>query len=308
MTKIERVRLESRVRLNIARGLMAKQRRQCVNGHPLSSFLANSLPKAGTHLLVRVLEEMSNIRQVRFQPSGFHYDKFRPKGTEPRLELGVAWPLPVSRRRVARALRRLPGGTFVTAHVPHTRDMASLMRDLSTKMVLIVRDPRDVAVSSGEYWAREDGHPLAPHFQALSPPERLRASLLGVAPTPERQGLRDIGQRLGSVIDWQDEEFVHVTRFEDLVGPLGGGSRERQLDAIQKIGLHVHNQCSASQAERIAERVFGGTAFRKGQIGGWRERFDESHLLAAKPLLGDALIRLNYEVNLDWAEIRPSRR
>jgi len=109
------------------------------------------------------------------------------------------------------------------------------------------------------------------------------------------------------MIEWQNEDFVHLTRFEDLVGPLGGGSRKRQLDAIQKIALHLHNPCSTRQATRIAERVFGGTGtFRKGQIGGWRERFDESHLLAAKPLLGDALIRLNYEVNLDWANVRPS--
>ena len=48
--------------------------------------------------------------------------------------------------------------------------------------------------------------------------------------------------------------------------------------------------------------------YRKGQIGGWREHFDKSHLLAAKPLLGEALIRLNYKDNLDAAKIGPSPR
>lgn len=118
---------------------------------PRPGALVNALPKAGTHLLIRLMELLPGMSRVRLQTSWLTRWRFAARDDEPVLDVGVAWPDVVSRRRVARALALLPAGSFATAHVPHTVDFADVLRDLDLRMVLMIRDPRDVAVSSAEY-------------------------------------------------------------------------------------------------------------------------------------------------------------
>ena len=40
--------------------------------------------------------------------------------------------------------------------------------------------------------------------------------------------------------------------------------------------------------------------FRSGKIGYWKDEFNENNLIKAKKLLGDILIKLEYEKNLNW--------
>ena len=40
--------------------------------------------------------------------------------------------------------------------------------------------------------------------------------------------------------------------------------------------------------------------FRSGKIGGWKEEFSKENISKAKKLLGNVLIELGYEDNLDW--------
>lgn len=263
--------------------------------------LVNALPKAGTHLLIRVMELMPGMTRVRLQISGLTRWKFAGREGEPVLDVGVAWPNVVSRRRVTRALALLPPGTFATAHVPHTVDFADVLRDLGLRMVLMIRDPRDVAVSGAEYLGTQRNHALHPHFAPLSRRGRILDSIVGVPGDGAGPGLRNIAERVGSVMRWESEPFVHVARFEDLVGPAGGGDRDRQLQEIRAVAQHLGIDCSDEEIAAVAGGVFGGTnTFRSGQIGGWRRHLDDHHVEAAKPLLDDLLIRLGYEADADW--------
>ncbi|MGH2703243.1 MAG: sulfotransferase domain-containing protein, partial [Actinomycetota bacterium] len=59
---------------------------------------------------------------------------------------------------------------------------------------------------------------------------------------------------------------------------------------------------SKEECERVAQRSWSqGTAtFRRGQIGDWRNHFNEDHKEAFKKMAGDTLIRLGYEHDLNW--------
>ncbi|MDQ3708501.1 MAG: sulfotransferase domain-containing protein [Actinomycetota bacterium] len=248
------------------------------------------------------MELLPGMSRVRLQISGLTRWRFAARDDEPVLDVGVAWPDVVSRRRVARALALLPAGSFATAHVPHTVDFADVLRDLDLRMVLMIRDPRDVAVSSAEYLSMQRNHALHPHFAGRSRRDRILDSIVGVAPDGPGSGLRNIAQRVESVVRWESEPFVHVTRFEDLVGPGGGGDRGRQLREIRGIAGHLGINCSDSEVATIAGGVFGGTdTFRSGQIGAWRRHLDDQHVEVAKPLLDQLLVRLGYESGSDWA-------
>lgn len=263
--------------------------------------LVNSLPKSGTHLLIKVLESLPGMYRVRFQLSPKAFAKFRPRGGEPVVPAGIASPVSFSRARVHRVLSRLPPAAFCTAHMPYSDSLAAVMASLGMRMVLIIRDPRDVAVSSARFLADRQRNPLHGHFADLSQEERVLRSLCGITSRDGQPVMRSIRERLESVLPWASHPWVHVTRFEALVGEAGGGTRTAQLDEIRGIAAHLGIDCPEERLRSIAGELFGGTGtFRKGQIGAWRRAFTPRLVDAAQPLLADLLVELGYEREPTW--------
>jgi hypothetical protein len=87
---------------------------------------------------------------------------------------------------------------------------------------------------------------------------------------------------------------VHKTRFEDLVGPNGGGSATRQARATADL-MSFLGICDRSQ-EEVARGLFDreSLSFFKGQIGGWREVFTAEHRRLAEKKFGDVLSHYGY--------------
>ncbi len=243
--------------------------------------VANSVPKAGSHLLARclVLMGMVNSRQHA------HYLH--------------------SQEHIARAFSRLKPGEFLTAHLPYSEFVAQLVVQTASRMVLIIRDPRDVVVSHFYYVTYKDKHHrLRSYYQALpSDDERLLTSIRGIEPPPGREDLYlpNISQRFRGLLAWQ-KHGAYLVRFEDLVGPQGGGDQEKQLEEIRNIARHIGWPLTSSQVEEIAQRLFytGSATFRKGTIGDWRNHFREIHKQAFKEVAGDLLVELGYEDSPNW--------
>ncbi|HUC57455.1 MAG TPA: hypothetical protein VMA95_08640 [Streptosporangiaceae bacterium] len=65
--------------------------------------------------------------------------------------------------------------------------------------------------------------------------------------------------------------------FEELVGPRGGGSRELQVAALQRVFDHVG---SAENPEKIADAVYdpGSWSFYQGKVSSWRDYFTGGNL------------------------------
>ena len=247
---------------------------------PAHPTLSNSIPKAGSNLILRCLELMPGLVYTRT-----HLDIHTPF------------------ERLERAIAHLHRGEFVTAHLPYTPEVAHLLQEHHVSSLLMVRDPRDVVVSH-IYWVtyvytRGRFHP---YFRSLPDDDaRLMASIRGTPPLPDGFRLEDIGTRFRNYLQWT-EHGSYLVRFEDLIGPGGGGNRERQIETIRKIGQHVGLDLSVNDAERIADRLFDprSPTFRKGRIGDWRAHFREEHKEVFKELAGDVLVQLGYEKDLNW--------
>ncbi len=94
---------------------------------------------------------------------------------------------------------------------------------------------------------------------------------------------------------------IILVRYEDLVGPKGGGSSKAQKEAIQKMANHLRVKLTDQKMQSILDNVWGGTkTFRKGTIGQWKEVFNAKHIQAFKNNWNACLLDLGYEYDPDW--------
>jgi hypothetical protein len=238
--------------------------------------LANSVPKAGTHLLHACLIALPGLHDARL-----HLD-LRHSPEQMR-----AW------------LLGLGDGAVVTAHLVHAPPFLELLRETRTLHLLMVRDPRDVVVSYAEYVPRAAHHYLHQRFLAMGPDERLSAAIAGLAGEVawDAVALRDIRGVFAQFLPWRSEPGTLTVRFEDLVGAAGGGDDGRQRASIRAIAAHVGLHLSEAEIEQAASRAYDprSATFRRGRIGEWRERFSPVHLAEFERVAGALLRELGYD-------------
>jgi len=124
--------------------------------------------------------------------------------------------------------------------------------------------------------------------------ERLMVSIRGGELGGRR--LRSLAERYGRFLGWEREGGAAMVRFEDLVGPAGGGSAEARRLAIGRVATHLGVAVDERTICRIGENLFGaGRTFRRGQIGGWREEFSAEHERVLEKEAGQPLAGLGYD-------------
>jgi Sulfotransferase domain len=252
---------------------------------PPPRVFANSFPKAGTHLLASLLD-----RLPRMMASGVHRDRGDVTGDD--------WSC------LGRDLRTVRGGQYATGHFPHDPHLVDLLARLDFASLLCLRDPRDIAVSAVGYVTSMPGHELHRRFteQYSSFDERLMAIITGFEANEHGRGQEDIGTRVGRYVPWLADPATCVVRYEQLIGPAGGGSSDEQRDAVARVAKHVNRPLSGEALDRACARVWSdkSSTFRSGTSGGWRERFTPAHVEAFREVCGRQLIDLGYEHDLDW--------
>jgi hypothetical protein len=222
--------------------------------------LINSIPKAGTHLLESTLVNFPMLRK-NVQRTLRGWDSVDEHTIE--------------------KLRTLKRGQFVTAHLPAHQELLDLVEQEDIKVLLVVRDPRDVAVSKVKYITEVNlTHPSHDYFASLpNDDERLLAAINGVK---DRETA--IGEVFRMFQGWIGQRNVLMVRFEDLIGERGGGSHEAQQRCIKSITAHLDITLSDEVIVRIADGAFSikSPTFRKGRLGEWKSQFKSAHLKAFK--------------------------
>jgi hypothetical protein len=256
---------------------------------PEPRVVANSMPKAGTHLLMAVLD---GLPQMRF--SGLHGDLSTLGWGE---RTGADGAVELDWTRVTRTLGRLRTGQYMTAHLPHSDRLAAALAGAGARSLVIVRDPRDVAVSETFYVCALARHPQHRRYTRLATfGERLMLTITGAEGDEQGPPVPSIATRIGRYERWLDAPGVLVTRFEQLVGSRGGGSDEAQLAELRRIAEHVRRPLADAELERTARSIWSPTAatFRRSTIGDWRNHFGDEHLAAFERMAGEAMRRIGY--------------
>jgi sulfotransferase 6B1 len=246
------------------------------------AVLLNCLPKSGTHLARQCFELLLG-----------------PQKYVGHLDISQSDDELVAR------LVDLQGPVWCTAHLPFREPFAFMLSRFQQKHFVMIRDPRDVAVSFTSYVVREQQHALHSHYAALpSDGERLMTTLRGISESNQIGDLQldDIGKTVQKFRAWLAIGAACEIRFERLVGPRGGGSHQDQISEIDRILDYLQLRLSREEISRVADQCFdrqSGT-FRKGQIGDWQNHFSAEHKALCKEVAGDLLIDLRYERDLLW--------
>jgi hypothetical protein len=166
----------------------------------------------------------------------------------------------------------------------------------SPPLILNYRDPRDAFISMINFLERRTKEGYGNFYEA-----DIFSTILASKPSwPDKidYALRDpsfLGRDQFEKALWLlHHPQVCKVRYEDLVGPRGGGSRQRQVDAVDRVLRHVG---SDQDAEAVADRVYNpdSWSFYQGRTGGWRERFTERNLARFTEQFGDILQQYGYE-------------
>jgi len=230
--------------------------------------LVNSWPKAGTHLLLEL------VRHILGDGAWMDDRDVKAPGDE-------AGFLPGVDARIAAHQR----GFAIKGHFPHSAEIENGLRDRGFRVLLVVRDLRDVACSTLR-WMR-DLSPDWPASQRLlelpDDDQRLLRVLDGLS--NEHPFDRDSGidwsvplpARYRRLTAWADcLPSCAVVRYEDLLGANGEPAQRRTIaGVVRALG------CSADDHEiaRIAGAVFnpGAVTFHTGGAGGWADSFSNQH-------------------------------
>lgn len=171
------------------------------------------------------------------------------------------------------------------------------------RLILIIRDPRDVIVSAFHYWQRDTmgeaaeavclgKHPL----KALGPWQRFIADWLAIEPI---------------MLD-----HIHTIKYESLLADSVGALRalvsmmalEPALYSLEQYAVAVSLQSFAATRQRIeqdgADRPYGKEIqlrnMRKGISGDWRNSMTRGVGHLVERHCGEMMELLGYERNRDW--------
>jgi hypothetical protein len=255
------------------------------------------MPKCGTHLLGRLISGLTGCE--------------RSKESLRTLSVAEAQSVLDSHEKLS--------GRFLRGHQVHTPEIEQLLAERSVRVVFIIRDPRDTVVSHA-HWVTSDQHGSEANrtfYKSLpSIDQRIMTSICGrpagwnegkplveESENLQYHGVREhVGQRLQRYLPWFRSAAVCTVRFEDLVGPQGGGAADVQEDEILRVADFLEIEVARNAVCDIVESLFDPTAktFRRGQAGGWKEEFNDLHKLVFKAVAGKELIELGYETEFDW--------
>ena len=259
----------------------------------------NSLPKSGTHLLLKCLELFGHnscghigsglflglsitaqLRRYLFRPirQGFI--------------VGIDTPIEVPKMWVLQHFRKLRERDFLTGHIGYTNDLFYALNDFDIKPIVVIRDPRAVMNSFIHFIVDRKSHFLHSEFKKLSKKEKATATLYG---RNFKNGvLQPLKIRCQALEPWLNVPNALVVRFEDLIGESGGGSTDLQRETLIRIAQFI--DASLEDVPIVAEKLFGpGKAtFRKGTIDSWREELPPEMLQEIENELSDILSAWGY--------------
>lgn len=247
--------------------------------------LANSIPKAGTHVLMSLLDATPGMR---FNGNHFAFTgDDRPGGSAEQ-----------SLRSLQSLTGQLRAGQYMTGHIRHRDDIAALLSDAGCRTLLSIRDPRAIALSAANYLHANPRHPLHSRVLAEYPEldDRIRAVIDGIPATASSPGIPALSHRLDRYLPWLDEPTAHVVRYEDLVGPQGGGSTDTQRATVAGLLTFLGLGTDDATLDTVCSSVYStrSATFRSGQVDSWRSELSPEQAATINERCAAQLVRLGY--------------
>jgi hypothetical protein len=250
--------------------------------------LVNSFPKAGTHLLMQLVEGLPWRENFgSFLGSMISSFQFRER----------------SHKNVLAFIGGIVPGEVVRGHLYFDEEHAAKLSEKRVVHFFIFRDPRDIVVSEAHYLREMNRwHRLAPYFRKLdSIEEAILLSINGLEPPVAGIDYPNVAARFARYDGWLLRDDCMSLRFEDL-------RSEKQASIIQQMATFYARQSNGSLDIATCAKAMEAHldphkshTFRSGKKAGWQREFTAEHRRRMVEVAGDLLIQLGYEPNHDWA-------
>jgi hypothetical protein len=196
--------------------------------------------------------------------------------------------------------------------IPFTLKAQNIINHLHHKVVSIVRDPRDALISHVFYmrtFAKNPGKPLkrdffivGKDFDHLTLEQQITSLIVGNEHAPSY--IDFYLQRVG----WCKQPSNLMLKYEDLIGFKGGGDDDIQKENIKNLAAYINLPLSEEKLQDIMDNLyidFGEVhvedkIFKRSTTHNWRKFLTPEQIDLLKPKIGDILILLGYEKDLDW--------
>jgi Sulfotransferase domain len=229
--------------------------------HKDKEFYVITVPKSGSHLLLKLIVMLTN----RY-PNGMHslYDHLDQ----------------VSEKEFEKIVLKCQDENHFAFN--HTADFGALFNTFSKHHpeytgLLMIRDLRDVLVS----YVYHVSDSLEEQF---GPSLTMEEKLTLVLDLETFEVSKKMEQEVLSAIEWMNRPNVIVCRFENIVGPMGGGDLQKQIESITHLARTLGMDLTQEYLEKILQDLFGNSqgptvsgTFRSGQIGSWKNLFTAEH-------------------------------
>lgn len=235
----------------------------------------NSLPKSGTHLLESLFLQLPLMR---------HCGK---KTLRLELQNPIAPKLKV--------LSSLKKGQFLLSHMQFHESVLEVSQTNNLRIIHLVRDPRDVLLSHLNYIEKMDttqnSHKFISQYQSRF--DKLKAMM---------EGKKDILEPFPAVLDkfssWSLQKQVLCVKFEDLIGPNGGGDGSKQLESVKRICEFISIDLDENKIKEISDKIYSvkSSTFNKGKIGNWMRVLNEDEKKWINTILSNQIKSYGYEL------------
>lgn len=220
-----------------------------------------SIPKAGTHMLIRLLGLMGLDR------------------SPDRAPLPGTWCTPVGYEYHAPCRELLADDWFY----PVGKQL--LFR---SPAIFVYRHPLDIVVSERDWFVKPE-HAFSGYLNCFGRAEQLERLIA------DQSVMGNIRDRINRYSGWMHFENVIPVSYEELVGEAGGGSDSEQQASIWSLQLKLHIPGSP---EKFGASLYdrNSATFSKGRIGRHADSFSTRHYELLGSLPQDFMQALGYSV------------
>ncbi len=276
-------------------------------------YICITIPKTGTHLVINYFKELglinpltNNSPNILFNEKMRFLNKKSSKGYyKGNYDIESVDPIP---KNLKKWLHSSYKKGLRWSHFPYTKEFSALISKKTKNNFLTIRDPRDQVVSMAFMLYKHSSGKSVPFDTLLL--DLIDGKKRNFVPWGvEIHSIYPLAWELGIVgfyglyLPWLKNKDFYLIRFENLVGPQGGGTEELQLQEMKNIAKHLGIDFSDISYKKMSNNIFGGTwTFREGSIGSWKKYFTPEITAAFKATKGacQLLIDLGYETDTTW--------
>lgn len=243
------------------------------NHHP---FFVHAIPKCGTHFIQKVIQLMTNQSTL----------------------VGCVMQSDLNRAFLHNCILR----TFQ----PYHSSSIKLAKGLYHQVIAMIRDPRDALVSHVFYMRsfqgrgdKRDFFTVGAEFDLIPLEQQITSLIVGNNYAPSYIAFYQ------SMIGWALDPYTLTVKYEDLAEQQDRSIRRRTIRAIARhINLRLTpehlNYILANMAAGHTNQMQDGKVFQRATTGNWKTFLTEEHKQLLKERIGQELILLGYEKDLNW--------